>query len=162
VHFPFPLRIAGLALGAAAAALAADAKTRAPETGAGPTVRMQPFVVMVPPVTSFGLGLAIFADPQTRQIKRMFIKAVTADSEADMLGLTAGTEILNVDGKSVSSFVIRFNPDSELSRLFINRRRGDRIRLVVASPPDRQPRTVVLTQGRSRMNGFPWAEWEMW
>ncbi len=162
MHFPFPLRIAGLALGAAAAALAADAKTRAPETGTGPTVRMQPFVVMVPPVTSFGLGLAIFADPQTRQIKRMFIQAVAADSEADRLGLTAGTEILNVDGKSVLSFVVRFSPDSELSRLFVNRRRGDRIRLVVASPPGRPPRAVVLTQGRSRMDGFPWDGLKIW
>jgi hypothetical protein len=162
MRLPFPIRIAGFALGAAAAGLAPDARARPPETGAEPPVRLQPFVVVVPPVTSFGLALTILADPQTRQIKRMFIKAVAVDSEAELRGLTAGTEILDVEGKSVSSFVVHFNPGSELSRLFINRRRGDRIRLVVASPPDRRPRAVELTQGRTRRDTPPWDGPKIW
>jgi C-terminal processing protease CtpA/Prc len=158
MKLPLPVRFAILVLGTAVAV--ADARPRKPETSEGTPVRMQPLVVRARPFSSFGLALEIIANPQTRQIIRMFIKEVTVDSEADSKGLTEGTEILSVDGKSVWSFVLRFKPENELFRLFINRKRGDRITLVVVSPSATTPRTVVLTQGLRTTGSFPWQVWE--
>jgi predicted metalloprotease with PDZ domain len=114
------------------------------------TVRMAPYYVRTRPLTSFGLALQMEALVKTKQVLRMFIREVEADSEADFGGLVPGTEILSVDGRNVRTFAVRFDPESDLGRLFVNRARGDRIRLVVIHPGAAKPRTVELVVGRTR------------
>jgi S1-C subfamily serine protease len=150
----FAVRSAVLLAGMAAVVL--SARIPRPEVVSDDAVHLPPFVVKARPLTSFGLALLIVVNARSKQVDRMFIKEVRADSEADANGLMAGTEIFSVDGRSVRSFVVRFDPESDLYRLFVNRRRGDRIRLVVIAPSATQSRTVVLTQGLPAGNFFPW------
>jgi C-terminal processing protease CtpA/Prc len=146
------LRLA-VGLGAALAALAgawAGADAPAPPAAGDAAVRLPAFTVHAAPLTGFGLSLRMIALRQTKQILRIFVRAVQPDSEAETGGLEAGTEILSIDGRSVTSFAVRFDPESDLGRLLVNRRRGEPVRLVVVPPGGTRARTVVLIRGRTR------------
>ena len=118
-------------------------------------VQMLPFNVKERPATSFGLSLRIFGDPQTRLVKKILILTVAEDSEAEYKGLERGTEILSVDGKSVNSFPFGLNQGTELNRLFVNRKYGETITLVVFSKADPKPRTLTLHEGLVLRYGLP-------
>jgi len=117
---------------------------------------LAPLNVAVRPLTSFGLGLAVVANHQTRRIEKIFIWKVAENSEAEMKGLEPGDEILKVDGDSAQSLVVRFDPESKLRQSFVGRKRGDRIRLEIASSRGGRPREVSLTEGRDASPEFLW------
>ena len=145
IVLPPILRFAlGLALAAAAGAGAAG-----PAASEVAPVPMRTYTVAEKPLTCFGLSLQMVALRQTKQVLRMFVREVMPDSEADFNGLVTGTEILSINGRAVDSFVVGFDPQSELGRLFVNRRRGDRVTLVVVPPGETAARTVVLVLGRT-------------
>jgi tetratricopeptide (TPR) repeat protein len=111
--------------------------------------------------TSFGLGLVIHVEPETRQIERILVNEVSDDSEAMAKGLGPGGEILGANGRSVRSLAANFQSESEFSRLFMHQQKGDRIELDVIKQPG-QPRTkLTLTQGRdARSVAHPATTWE--
>ena len=99
--------------------------------------------------TSFGLGLTIYADPETRTLVRILVTSVTQDSDAEAWGLGQGEEILRVNGRSVRSFSVDFSPEGEFARLFCKRPNGESISLEIVDASGGKPRTVSLTQGRA-------------
>ncbi len=120
--------------------------------GAAP-IPLPAVVVEAKPLTSFGISLQLVAVRQTRQILRMFVREVAPGSEADTSGIEPGAEILSIDGRAVDTFIDRFDSESDLGRLFVNRRRGDRLDLVVKSPGSPASRRVYLVAGRTQ----PWS-----
>lgn len=129
---------------------------RPPTPGDDAVLCLAPLNVAVRPLTSFGLGLAVVANHQTRRIEKIFIWKVAENSEAEMKGLEPGDEILKVDGDSAQSLVVRFDPESKLRQSFVGRKRGDRIRLEIASSRGGRPREVSLTEGRDASPEFLW------
>ena len=113
-------------------------------------IQMKPFDVKQRPITSFGLSLRIIGDPQTRFVKRILVLAVATDSQAEYKGIEPGTEILGVNGKSVNSLEFGLSQGTELNRLFLNRKYGDTITLVVVSKAEPEPRTLTLNEGLAR------------
>jgi predicted esterase len=107
--------------------------------------------------TSYGLGLTIYANPETRELVKILVTAVTPDSEAAAWGLGQGEEILRVDGRSIHSFAADFSPEGEFSRLFCQRRTGETINLEILDLPEGKPRTISLTQGHTAKQVlYPW------
>jgi S1-C subfamily serine protease len=107
--------------------------------------------------TSYGLGLTIYANPETRELVKILVTAVTPDSEAAAWGLGQGEEILRVDGRSIHSFAADFSPEGEFSRLFCQRRAGETINLEILDLPEGKPRTISLTQGHTaKQLLYPW------
>ncbi len=137
-------------LALAMAPLLAAAHPPAPVANPEAPVAMRAYVVEAKPLTSFGISLRMVAARPTKQVLRMFVREVVPDSEADYNRLGPGTEILSINGKAVDSFVVAFDPESDLGRLFVNRRRGDRIEMEVIDPGETTPRRVVLVAGRNR------------
>jgi len=121
-----------------------------PTADAGAPVPLPAIVVQAKPVTSFGLSLELIAVRETKQILRVFVREVVPNSEADYNGLHPGTEILSIDGRAVDTFIVRFDAESDLGRLFVNRHRGDRVRLFIRSPGDAAGHNVELVVGRTR------------
>ena len=87
---------------------------------------------------------------------RIFVTRVLPDSQASIEGMRFGTEILAADNLAVSTFPARLDPGSEMNRLFINRRRGERITLKIVSTPGANPRIVTLTHGVRSAPQPPW------
>lgn len=112
-----------------------------------PPVEMKPFVVQAEPITSFGLGLKVTISRTTHRITKLEIRAVPEDSAAyRKQHLRAGMEIIAVDGIDIRTLEGRIEPGSEFNRLFMNRKRGDRIILTISRGPGRFPRLVELTE----------------
>ncbi|PTY05181.1 hypothetical protein DB347_17080 [Opitutaceae bacterium EW11] len=106
--------------------------------------------------TSFGLAFNVSAHRKTNRVERLVVRKVAADSEAAQKGIQPGTEIVSADGRDIRSFVARFNPDSDLGRLFVHRRNGDSIALEVRDPRALETRKLTLTQGQLGLDPFPW------
>ncbi len=130
---------------------AADA--RAADVSEDPAVKLNAYKVKGQPITSFGISLRVTGDPDTRKVRRIFIKAVEPDSEAAGKGLAENAEILSVDGKPVTAFAFGLKQGSELGRVFIKRKRGDTITLVVVDEKSTEPRTILLTEGAAAPDG---------
>lgn len=129
------------------------------DTNDNSITELEPFIIRDLPAleTSFGLALGVTADPETRQILRLTVKSVAANSEAEVRGFRTGTVILAADGRSVQSLIARFTRDSDFHRLFMERRDGDTIELRVVVRPGESPRVIRLTQGRDAHSADrPW------
>ncbi len=111
--------------------------------------------------TSFGLSLLITAEAETRQILKIMIVDVADESEAMARGLGPGAEIISVNDRSVHSLAANFRADSEFGRLFMNRKKSDRIDLAVVKQPGERQTTLTLTQGRDAYSiDHPGISWE--
>ena len=142
---------------APALAAAGRARPREPAADLAAPVPMEAILVEAKPLTSFGLSLQMVAVRQNKQILRMFVRDVVPQSEADYAGLQPGTEILSINGRAVNTFAVGFTPESELGRLFVNRRRGDRILLLIRPPGETDSRSVTLVMGRTQ----PWSPFNL-
>lgn len=128
--------------------LLAARATPTPKTSDNKPVQLTPLQVKARPFSSFGIALGFLVDPKQKMIRRMFIIEVVEHSEAASKGLQPGCEIISADDIPVSSLEHRIDPTSTIHRLFINRKRFDRIKLEVIPAPAEKPRTVFLTEGR--------------
>ncbi|ACB77006.1 hypothetical protein Oter_3731 [Opitutus terrae PB90-1] len=123
-------------------------------------VRLDPLRVRSRPITCFGLGLRIYVHPQTKQVVRIIVEQVAVDSEAAAKRIAPGTEILKANGRDVRTLCAPFTAGTEFARLFLNRRRGDRIALELLMSPNAKPRQVTLTQGIVAYAPLPWEHWD--
>lgn len=81
---------------------------------------------------SFGLGLLVYAHPETKRVDRMFIERVEPGSDAQKAGLQKGDEILQLDGAPVQGMDSLVTPDSALGRLLLDRQPDDALKFEVA------------------------------
>ena len=113
------------------------------------------FRVSAIPIGSFGLGLRVLARLGTGQIARVIVKDVAPGSDAAVNGMTAGDEIVRVDGRPIVTFAAGFDRSQEFGRLFIGRAYGDRITLEYVSPSGKR-HIATLTEGISAASLMPW------
>lgn len=126
----FPSGAAALALMLAASAFATDNPKDAKKEAA--TV-MPAFKVQETPIDNFGLQLTGFLNSTTRKVQRLFITAVTPNSEADHSDLKAGDEIVSINGRSIESLNSTLAKGDPLYGYFINRPPGERIDLGIVT-----------------------------
>ena len=79
-------------------------------------------------------------------VTAMYIDKVKPDSDAEENGFGPRTRIYRIDGKPVEEMKATFNGDSELNKLFINRKVGSKI--VVEAIPEGafESKTVTLVE----------------
>ncbi len=83
--------------------------------------------------TAFATDLVVHANPQTRQVDRIFVSRVRPGSDAEKSGLQKGDEIVKLDDQPVAGLDSALSPESPLGRLLLNRRAGDALRLEAAT-----------------------------
>jgi len=93
---------------------------------------MAPLVVGDEAICSFGFSFTCFGNPKTKTISHLVITDVQQGSRAESIGLQRGDEIISADGIKVVDFKGGAARGGDLMRLFVNRNRGETIKLVVA------------------------------
>jgi C-terminal processing protease CtpA/Prc len=116
-----------------------------------PAVTMDKFTVASKHLQSFGIALEFWENKSTQRVMEMYIKEVQQGSMAEDKGLTKGTRIFEIDGIPVDSFDATFAVGSDLNKIFIDRKNGDRVTLEVKIPGTHGLRTVTLIEQRSRI-----------
>jgi hypothetical protein len=120
----------GLIALALLSALAARAASADPAPDNHPPVQMQKFVVNDKHLLCFGIGIELWKDKNTDQVLAMYVKTVQENSMAELEGIVPGT----------------FGEGSELNRIFLNRKNGDRVTLEIKQLGKRGSTFVTLVQ----------------
>lgn len=146
----------GASLGAADPAKPAPGKSdpaQPPQTmPLEPALKMDRFVVDSDSTMSFGISLKIQRYTLTNKIVAMYIDEVEKESDAEAKGLEAGMGIVAIDGRPVTDIDGTFRPGSDLRRIFIGRKYGDKVVLDVASIGAAKPKRVTIVQRSVRFD----------
>lgn len=156
-------------------------KDKNPETAAskeqttaapGPAVKLEPYVVdELPPKLCFGVSLSVWKNANTGKVMAIYINKVKAKSDAEVAGFGARTRIYRINGKPVEEMSASFNDDSELNRIFINRKLGEKITVEAVPEGSNQSKTVTLMERinlgvefnsgkpNQQKQGFAWRPW---
>jgi C-terminal processing protease CtpA/Prc len=116
-----------------------------------PPVKMDKFIVGEKHLQSFGIAIELWEDKSTQRVMEMYIKEVQQGSMAEDKGLTKATRIFEINGIPVDSFDATFAAGSDLNKIFIDRKNGDRVTLEVKILGAPGLRTVTLIEQRSRI-----------
>jgi len=118
----------------------------------GPVVVLEPYAVLgEAPKLSFGIGLDIWKDGSTNKVSAIYLGKVKPGSDAALAGLGPRTRIDRIDGKPVEEFAASLLKGSDLNRVFINRKLGDKVVLEVLL--EGQTKTMIVT-----LTEKPWME----
>lgn len=134
-------------------AAAARATPAASDDDNRPPVTMQKYVVNDKHLLCFGVAIELWEDKNTQRVLAMYVKAVQPESMAELEGLAPGTRIFGIEGIPVEDFTATFGEGSELNRIFLNRKNGDRVTLEVKMEGKRGTKFVTLVQ-KSGLNVF--------
>lgn len=130
------------------------------DTAESPTapavVQLDPLRVRSKPITCFGLGLQVYAHAKSKQVARIVIEKVAENSQADRYQVRPGAEIVAINNREVRSLRAQFSQDGDLGALFVNRKRGARIRLKIVPAPGAKPFQVELVQGFVPRSSLLW------
>ena len=88
---------------------------------------LEPFKVNESPLISYAIDIAVYAEPKTKTVTRIFITRVLEDTDAARAGLQPGDEIVSLDGVPVKGMEARVGPDSALGRFLLNRDHGEKL-----------------------------------
>jgi predicted metalloprotease with PDZ domain len=88
---------------------------------------LEPFKVSESPLISYAIDIAVYAEPKTKTVTRIFITRVLEDTDAARAGLQPGDEIVSLDGVPVKGMEARVGPDSALGRFLLNRDHGEKL-----------------------------------
>lgn len=106
----------------------ASGKDKAPPVVANEKVLvLEPFKVNETPLISYAIDIAIYVDPKTKKVTRIFITRVIEDTDAERAGLKPGDEIVSLDGVPVKGMEPKVGPDSPLGQFLLNRDHGERL-----------------------------------
>jgi len=108
------------------------------------TYALKPFRTRNTPLTTFPISLQVSDRAGTTRVETIRITDVAKDSEAEAAGIRVGDEITAIDGRKVQEFPGGVGKDDELGRIFLNRRPGDRVTLLIKPAGDGKPFTVTL------------------
>lgn len=106
---------------------------------------LEPVKIKGSPIISFAIDIAVYADPKTKKVNRIFISRVHPDTDAEKAGLQPGDEIVKLDGVSVKELDCEVSRESALGRIFLNRTPGDPLKLEALT---RRPQQFVLRAQR--------------
>lgn len=107
------------------------AKETPPDQRKEEVYTLDPLKVHEKPILSFAVDLAVYADPKTKQVTRVFITGVRPDTDAEHLGLQAGDEIVKIDGQPVAGMDSVVAAETQLGKLLLNRRPGEPLKIEV-------------------------------
>jgi S1-C subfamily serine protease len=144
VHNANFMKPSWFALLALLTALALGVLSAAPPAVDGPTVKLAPLKVNDDPINCFGFDLKIYYDKKTDRVTRIFFGEVLPESSAAELDVQAGDEIKAINGRPVTEFSARVTIDTELGKLFLARRPGEKLDLAVVR---HRAATVTVTAG---------------
>ncbi len=82
---------------------------------------------------SFGFGVSLLRQPETRKISRLFITRVSPKSSAAKLGLGPGDEILAINGEKIRGMDGEAKQGAKLFSLLCDRAAGETIEIEVLS-----------------------------
>lgn len=106
---------------------------------------LDPIKIQGSPIISYAIDISVYADPKTKKVNRIFITRVIPGTDAERAGLQAGDEIVRLDGVAVKELDSEVSVRSPLGRIFLNRRPGEPLNLVVLT---RRPEKVTLQAQR--------------
>jgi S1-C subfamily serine protease len=92
---------------------------------------LDPIKIHGSPIISFAIDIAVYADPDTKKVDRIFIKRVLPDTDAERAGLQAGDEIVKLDDVAVKEFDAVVSVETPLGKILLNRRPGEPLKLEV-------------------------------
>lgn len=92
---------------------------------------LDPIKIQGSPIISFAIDIAVYADPETKKVDRIFIKRVLPDTDAERAGLQAGDEIVKLDDVSVKEFDAVVSVETPLGQILLNRKPGEPLKLEV-------------------------------
>jgi hypothetical protein len=117
--------------------------TRRPIPKAG-VVELEPYRVSSAPFTAFPISLQITRHPISNQVMKVVVTEVPAGSTTEQVGVKVGDEIMAIDGRAARDFRGGVTKGSELGKIFLNRRYGDRVNLDLISAETKTAFTVTL------------------
>lgn len=141
---------------------------------AGPVVKLEPYVINeLPPKLCFGVSLSVWENANTGKVMAIYINKVKAQSDAEAAGFGPRTRIYRINGNPVEEMSASFNGDSELNRIFINRKIGEKITVEAVPEGGTTSKTVTLmersnvgvefksgkSKSKQRKLGFEWTPW---
>ncbi len=107
-------------------------------------VGMAPYRVRDNPISSFPIGFEVIRNPGSDRISSMVVNFVPAGSASELAGVREGDVIVAIDGRKSEDFAIGVGKDTELGRIFLNRKPGDQVRLELHRPGAEKTFTVRL------------------
>ena len=126
-----------------AVASAAEIEKEQPEAG---VTRLEPFMINESNQLSFHFSIRVMRAQPGNHVVSMNVDRVLAGSDADQGGLKSGMQIFSSNGKPVEQYEATFLNGSELNRIFIGRREGDQVTLVVAEAGETSRKKIVVTR----------------
>lgn len=109
-----------------------------------PATRMEKYVVSAKHLLSFGIAITLWEDKNSGLVLEMYVTGVQEGGFAEQEGIISGTRIYGINGATVYSFPATFSSGSELSQLFVDRAKGDKVTLEVVKPGHRKSEFVTL------------------
>lgn len=106
-------------------------ETPADRKPAEEVLTLDPVKVHEKPILSFAVDLAVYADPKTKLVTRVFITGVQPNTDAEHLGLQAGDEIVKIDGQPVAGMDAVVAAETPLGKVLLNRRPGEPLKIEV-------------------------------
>ena len=122
-------------------------ETEQPLPARPPAIMLQAYTIEeAPPKLCFGVSLSLWKDANTGLVTAIYIDKVKSGSDAAENGFGPRTRIYSINGNPVEDMRATFNGDSELNKIFINRKNGSKI--VVEGTPEgtSEIRTVILIE----------------
>ena len=95
---------------------------------------------------AFGLGLNFWTKGSTRKVAAIYVSEVWPQSGAASQGLQEGTRIYSINGKAVDEFSGDFEAGTDLNRIFLHRRSGDRVTLEISTQRLGERKFVTLVE----------------
>jgi hypothetical protein len=113
----------------------------------GPLIKLEPYLANeAPPKLCFGVSLSVWENANTGKVMAIYITRVKEKSDALEAGFGPRTRNYRIDGKPVEEMSASFNDDSELNRLFINRKLGAKITVEAVPEGSNTSKTVTLME----------------
>ncbi len=130
-----------LLLGACIATLAAAKSDTSTAPANSQVVVLEPMKISGSPIISFAIDIAVYRDPSSKKVNRIFITKVWPGTDAESANLQVGDEIVKIDGVAVKEFDAVVSVESSLGKIFLNRVPGSPLRLEVLT---RKTEKVIL------------------
>jgi hypothetical protein len=102
------------------------------------------------PLTEFQISFEITRNAAGDRVAGIVVSNVPERSDTEQAGVKVGDAIVAIDGRAATDFSVGVDKDSELGRIFLNRKTGDTVVLEVMHANAEKPLSVTLRVPRRR------------